>query len=574
MRSRKGGFPMAASQARFIDRTMSKDLATRPEFERLLAAEVERILGDPLFQRSPVLSRLLVYLRDQSLNPDAPPTTQFSIAVDGLGRREDYDQDAESYVRVQISRLRKSLADYYTRHQPFEELCVVIRHGEYALRLAPIERAYPEQHSGRASASPADEVAIEDGNGEKAQHNSASVPFLSIFAVAAALVAIWATFSYLPGWLQGPPPISGPPRVSVTIEGDGEVSTGEDFEDLAPQTNLAIRKAIASSVITRGGSLGESSYDLWINLSAGTREKPEAFLRLTNADDFVLFADTISISGGQERFASDLTMALEAVFSAAGVIAMDLNERFEDRAPETAFECFLRIESARSIGLSIDSELDRCMTQFADSQYAAYWLARRGFIEYQTEAFAGNPIERGSGGWDNLVAALSRDRYNYFANALAAKVELASGNCEQAKVYVERAVERSVTNPGLNVSVIVDALPCFDDREVASAAYKETLSDLIARHPDPDSVLRLYLVFAALELGRTDKARELLRSGIANAPGEGGMARTFVLLKQALGLEGEGKASAADMAELRKWVGQYFWNPKSQDAILGNISAS
>lgn len=118
--------------------------------EALLQREVERVLADPLFQRSPVQSRLLDYLCAQTLAHNRN-ISQHAVAIDGLGRPDAAAPPSEAYPRVQVSRLRRNLSRYYTRHRPGEGLAVYIRHGDYQLRLAPPERAYGE----RPAADPA-----------------------------------------------------------------------------------------------------------------------------------------------------------------------------------------------------------------------------------------------------------------------------------------------------------------------------------------------------------------------------------------------------------------------------------
>src|SRR5690606_13847488 len=154
--------------------------------------------------------------------------TQVSIAVDGLGRREDYDQDAESYVRVQISRLRRALGEYYARNQPGHGLCVFLRHGDYAVHLAPPERAYPEQHGPTA---PPESQERPDGDCLQAKLAVSRTPVKTILAVAAIIVAIWLAVTHIPGWLRGEPPISEPPRVYVSVGSQDAIRTASPFPD-------------------------------------------------------------------------------------------------------------------------------------------------------------------------------------------------------------------------------------------------------------------------------------------------------------------------------------------------------
>ena len=78
------------------------------------AAELERVLASKAFSRAPTLCRILAYLCQQSFNHTVPGAfKEYSIAVEGLGRKPDFDPLDDSIVRVEVSRLRKRLQEYY-----------------------------------------------------------------------------------------------------------------------------------------------------------------------------------------------------------------------------------------------------------------------------------------------------------------------------------------------------------------------------------------------------------------------------------------------------------------------------
>jgi len=78
-----------------------------------IAVEAERslqcLLSSTALQRAPALRRLLIYLwehRDQ--NP-----TEYSVGVDVIGKRPDFDPKLDASVRVHISRLRQKLKEFF-----------------------------------------------------------------------------------------------------------------------------------------------------------------------------------------------------------------------------------------------------------------------------------------------------------------------------------------------------------------------------------------------------------------------------------------------------------------------------
>jgi hypothetical protein len=507
---------------------------------------------------------LLRFLRDQTIHAPNTPLTQVSIAVDGLGRREDYDQDAESYVRVQISRLRRSLGEYYARNQPAGGLCVFLRHGDYALHLGSPERAYPEQH-GRAAARETPER--DPDKTAKPKPSISQTPVATIFAVAAAIVAMWFALWQIPGWLRGDPPIAMPPEVLVTFGNEGTRTGKSPLPELPAVIEMEIRKVLASSSVGRASDSQSANYTLSIYFASDRQQKPEVFLRLTDAESFVHFTESIPITEDQEKFINALEARLAAIFSSSGVIANDLVRRFEHRKPKTGFECFLSTEAERAAGQLIEKTLRKCLADFPDSQYSAHWYARLAYGEYQTAISQGEHVRRNSGGWDNLVTALNRDRFNPIANNVATKIELVEGDCNQALLYMSRAQARSMADPALNAALLVDALPCFGDPQ-AQADRRESLDNLIAANPDAGAGLRLQLVFGALELGKAEVAHELLHEAIREPASNGEVAKALRLLDRHFGESPGGKPTSA---ELRDAIGRFVWNPAAQEAIFQTL---
>lgn len=80
-----------------------------PATEIALAEHLNQICGSKTFEGSATLKSLLKYLflhRSDSVN-------EYSIAVEALNRKPDFDPQIDATVRVQISRLRRRLKDFY-----------------------------------------------------------------------------------------------------------------------------------------------------------------------------------------------------------------------------------------------------------------------------------------------------------------------------------------------------------------------------------------------------------------------------------------------------------------------------
>jgi len=93
--------------------------------------ELQAVLDSPLFARSPTLAHLLSYLCEKKFAGESDHIKEYSIALDVFGRRESFDQDTDSIVRVQANRLRKRLAEYYSGEGTEHRLHITIPVGQY-----------------------------------------------------------------------------------------------------------------------------------------------------------------------------------------------------------------------------------------------------------------------------------------------------------------------------------------------------------------------------------------------------------------------------------------------------------
>jgi hypothetical protein len=93
--------------------------------------ELQAVLRSPLFARSPALTHLLSYLCEKKFAGDSDQIKEYSVAVDVFDRRDTFDQDSDSIVRVQANRLRKRLNDYYSSEGVAHAIRITIPIGQY-----------------------------------------------------------------------------------------------------------------------------------------------------------------------------------------------------------------------------------------------------------------------------------------------------------------------------------------------------------------------------------------------------------------------------------------------------------
>jgi TolB-like protein len=83
-----------------------------PVPEPVRRAHLEKVARSVTFSRAEQLRQLLAWLGERSLRPVAVPPSEKEIAVSVL-KRQDFDPQADSLVRKEMSRLREKLSRYY-----------------------------------------------------------------------------------------------------------------------------------------------------------------------------------------------------------------------------------------------------------------------------------------------------------------------------------------------------------------------------------------------------------------------------------------------------------------------------
>jgi hypothetical protein len=126
-----------------------------PALRKPLFSEVGRIVNSDILRGSESLCQLLGYLANHAV--DESSVKEYQIATEVFGRPADFDPRLDSTVRVQISRLRAKLAEYYAGPGAQDDVIVEIPRGAYSVsvhaRAVPAE-ALPQRDLRPAEGSP------------------------------------------------------------------------------------------------------------------------------------------------------------------------------------------------------------------------------------------------------------------------------------------------------------------------------------------------------------------------------------------------------------------------------------
>ena len=104
-----------------------------------IRAQLERVLRSRHLSQAPMLSRLLQFLVERSIEGDSDSLKEYSVGVEAFDRGPSFDPRTDTIVRVQARRLRSKLEDYYRREGHADPIVLELPKGRYKIeyRQAP-----------------------------------------------------------------------------------------------------------------------------------------------------------------------------------------------------------------------------------------------------------------------------------------------------------------------------------------------------------------------------------------------------------------------------------------------------
>lgn len=108
-----------------------------------IRSALEKILGDAKFQRNANSARFLQFVVEETLAGRGDRLKGFTVATLALGRNADFDPQSSSAVRVQATRLRHLLEDYYRGPGSQESVRIALPLGSYRPRFERHAEAAP-----------------------------------------------------------------------------------------------------------------------------------------------------------------------------------------------------------------------------------------------------------------------------------------------------------------------------------------------------------------------------------------------------------------------------------------------
>ena len=119
------------------------EVGDRPCADEIRAA-LERMASSEAFRGSPQLVAFLRYVVEATLRGAADRIKGYTIAVEALGRADNFDPQVDPIVRVEAMRLRRALARYYENGGKHDPVVIDLPLGNYVplfRRAAPVAAA-------------------------------------------------------------------------------------------------------------------------------------------------------------------------------------------------------------------------------------------------------------------------------------------------------------------------------------------------------------------------------------------------------------------------------------------------
>ena len=123
------------------------EVGDRPCADEIRAALV-RMATSEAFRGSPQLVTFLRYVVEATLRGAADRIKGYTIAVEALGRADDFDPQTDPIVRVEAMRLRRALARYYANGGKHDPIAIDLPLGNYVPAFRRVAPAVPAALAG------------------------------------------------------------------------------------------------------------------------------------------------------------------------------------------------------------------------------------------------------------------------------------------------------------------------------------------------------------------------------------------------------------------------------------------
>jgi tetratricopeptide (TPR) repeat protein len=179
-------------------------------------SELERLFADSRFHATERAKKILGYIAERCFEGDTDGVKAYSIALDVLNRPSRFDSNSDPIVRIEVSRLRGALSNYYEAFGAELDITVQIPIGRYVTifsRSSQESRPDVEQLTDADLGAGPGDVHIEEAVPEQVGRPDRK----QAYALVAAAFALAAAGSVGATWFARSPTMTTRPAVMVVV---------------------------------------------------------------------------------------------------------------------------------------------------------------------------------------------------------------------------------------------------------------------------------------------------------------------------------------------------------------------
>ncbi len=507
------------------------DPQPRTGFNNILRAEADAVLSKPVLRRSPVLSKLLRYLVEETANGRAEKLKSFVVATEALGRPDSFDAASDSSARVQMVRLRKTLENHYAQHGPFNELCIYLQPGSYVVRLGKLATAYPMLYRPLVDILPtaaltstehgADFCPVHDDLrfDQKHSKSSASLHMAAIvrghrLKVAIALVVIIAAAAAVYWYLssRNDRSISSPILEVMPINAGRDADNirvaglvNANFHDNLPRFKLARIRVLDDRTQQPTYTAGEYVFRLYSRLEHSSANRLDLYVHVREGEkNTTIWSRKITLPDNPDAISDALAPLLPQISGPFGIVTTHNITRYKSDN-RGGYPCVLKYVTFMAHRTDdLEKKLALCFEMPVGEEYVRsnVLAARAMFTIERTAARLNLPAARHEA-MEHARAAIAADPDDAYANYAVARLSYGARDCVSANFYTKRAVDANPNSP-----IILGTLSALAGECDYPDAAKLLDRAILLQNPHMGNN-RLLLVLAALSQGRPDKLAEI-----------------------------------------------------------------
>lgn len=193
-------------------------------------AEIERLLSDPHFQSPERNRNFLRFVATRYFEGQEEAIKAYTIAVDVFGRPANFDPSTDPIVRIEATRLRAALTQYYDSHGHQTDIRIDLPRGRYVPVFTRVTRHETNDEPDEEAICPlrtADADLPSPSSPAKARQNSiiSSVGLALAWLLAGGCIASYILTNGFGTWGQGS--VTQKPLVSVLMDSSNNAEAGD-----------------------------------------------------------------------------------------------------------------------------------------------------------------------------------------------------------------------------------------------------------------------------------------------------------------------------------------------------------